>query len=629
MLQAFRRGAKSWLAKGLMITLAAAFGLWGINDIFRGATAGDAVASVGDFDVSSTDYDRELRATLRNQNERMHTEMTMEEARRLGLPQMVLDRMMDRAAMDVQVKKLGLTVNDEAVVATIRSMPQFQAQGGTFSRIMLQEALRQNGMTEQAFEASVRQDMTRTQLIGSTINWFDIPPSMSRLLFSYLNQNRVAEYVVLTPELAGNVPAPGEAEITAYYKANTARFSTPEYRELQYVTIGIEQFSAKVEVAEADLKKEYDTHKETYVKPEQRDIEQINFPSKETADAAHDKIKSGGDFVSVARGMGFSDTDLKLGTFPKSGLDPRLANAAFAVPEGGVTAPVQGPFGWVILRVTKVTPGLDKTFEELREPLRLQLAKGLAMVKMIEAVNAFEDARAGGAALDEAAKSIGLPIVHIAAVDKNGLAPDGSKANLPTAPAFMQQAFGAEAGEEGDIFQSDEEHAYAIKIVGVRPPAPKPLEQVREQVVKEWTETERAKLLAARAKALTEQASNSGSLGPVAQALGRQPATSAPLRRDSVNDIFSANVLRQLFATPPGRAIYGPLGKGAGYVIARTINVKNPDPSADIGGYQNNRRQVAQTVMNDLVQSFAASARAVEGATIHEKTYTRIAGGSQ
>jgi peptidyl-prolyl cis-trans isomerase D len=239
----------------------------------------------------------------------MKTEMTMEEARRLGLPQMVLDRMMDRAAMDVQAKKLGLTVDDEAVVSTIRSLPQFQAQGGNFSRIMLQEALRQNGMTEQAFEASVRQDITRTQLIGSTINWFDIPPSMSRLLFSYLNQNRVAEYVVLTPELAGNVRAPGEAEIAAYYKANTARFSTPEYRELQYVTIGIEQFIAKVEVAEADLKKEYDTHKETYVKPEQREIEQINFPSKETADAAHDKIKSGGDFASVARGMGFSETD--------------------------------------------------------------------------------------------------------------------------------------------------------------------------------------------------------------------------------------------------------------------------------------------------------------------------------
>ncbi len=629
MLQALRKGSKSWLAKGLMITLAGAFGLWGINDIFRGTSVDNTVATVGDQTISVTEYDRELRAEMRNLGQRLHTDMTLEQARTQGITKDVLDHMISRTALDTEVKKLGLTVDNNTMAAAIRALPQFEGQGGTFSRVLLDEALQQNGLTEAGFEQSMRQDMARSQLMDSTVDWLGIPPEMSQLFYNYLNQQRVAEYLVLTPEQAGTVRAPTDAELEAYYKANAQRFSTPEYRELEYVAIGVEQFADKVEVSEADMKKEYDAHKETYVKPEEREIQQINFPSKETAEAAHQQIVSGTDFLSVAHGMGLKDDDVKLGTFPKSGLNRMLADAAFALPEGGVSPPVQGPFGWVMLRVTKVTPGVNKTYEDLKATLREQLAKTLAAVKAVEAVNAFEDARGAGAPLEEAAKKVGLTAVHIAAVDRTGLTPDGTKADVPVAAAFLQQAFAAEAGEEGDIFQSDDLHSYAIRVIGVRPPAPKPLAQIREQVVKEWTEAERAKMLAARAKSLTEEASKSGGLAAVAQALGHQPTTSAPLRRDTPNEIFSRPALADLFSTPPGGTIYGPLGKGQGYVIARVVRAINPDPSASPVEFENNKRQIAQQIASDLIESMSNAARETAGAKINDAAYSRIVGGSQ
>ena len=612
-----------------MVTLAGAFGLWGINDIFRGGSVDNTVASVGDSEISVTEFDHELRAEMRNQGRNLKTDITLEQARAQGIPQVVLDHMMARTALDTEVKSLGLTAGNAAVAASIRALPQFEGQGCSFSRVLLDQALQQNGLTEAGFEEGMRQDMARTQLIDAAVDGFDVPTSMSQLLFSYLNQQRVAEYLVLTPEQAGNVRAPTEAELAAYYKANGQRFNTPEYRELEYVAIGVEQFAGKVQVAEADMKKEYDAHKETYVKPEEREIQQINFPSKETAEAASKSILAGANFLDVAHGMGLKDDDVKLGTFPKSGLNTLLAGPAFSLAEGGVSLPIQGPFGWVMLRVTKVTPGVNKTYEDLKDTLRQQMAKGLAAAKAVEAVNAFEDARGAGAPLEEAAKKIGLTAVHVAAVDRNGMTPEGTKADLPAAAAFLQQAFAAEAGEEGDIFQSDDLHSYAIRVIGVRPPAPKPLDQVRDQVVKEWTEAERARLLAARAKSLTEEANKSGSLAGVAQALGHQIAKSAPLRRDGVNEIFSRPVLADLFAVPPGGTIYGPLGKGPGYVIARVISAQNPNPSADPGAYETNRRALAQQVAGDLVEVLSKSARANAGSTINDATYNRVIGGTQ
>jgi peptidyl-prolyl cis-trans isomerase D len=272
---------------------------------------------------------------------------------------------------------------------------------------------------------------------------------------------------------------------------------------------------------------------------------------------------------------------------------------------------------------------VDKKYEDVRETIRAQLAKGKSMEKAIEAANGFEDARAGGASMADAAAKGGLDSVHIAAVDKNGLAPDGAKANLPADAKLLQQAFAAEAGEEGDIFQTDDEHSYAVKVVGVRPPAPRPLDQVRDQVVNEWSEAERAKQLAARVRSLTEEARKNGNLNAVAAAAGRAPTASQPMRRDQANETFALPVLADLFNTPPGSVVYGPLGKGAGYVIARSTAVANLDPQKDPGAYDNTRRQAGQQLAGDLIQSLAMSARASAGTTINDKAYNRAVGGSQ
>ncbi len=628
MLTSFRKASKSWVAKGLMLTLAAAFGLWGINDVFRGGGIDTAIASVGGHAIASEDYDRELRAEMHNQGLRLHTEITLDQARTQGLSQIVLDRMITRAALDGETVKLGLTSSNAAIANEIRSMPQFQGTGGTFSRPLLDEALQQSRLTEAMFESGMHQDFTRAQLMNSAASWFSVPPGLARMLFGYLTQTRTAEYIVLTPDMAGSVPAPTEAELEAYHKTNATRFNTPEYRELEYVEIGTEQFAGDAKVSDDELKKEYDDHKELYIKPELREIEQINFPSHAAAGAAQQKIASGTGFLALAHSMGLKDDDVKLGAFPKSGLDPKLADAAFSLPEGGVTPPVQGPFGWVMLHVTKVTPGSSKTFDELKDTLRLQVAKGHALEKAIDAANKFEDARAGGASLAAAAAKLGLSAAHVAAVDRNGLAPDGTKANVPAPAVFLQQAFAAEAGEEGDLFQSDDQHSFAIKVVGVTPPTLKPLDKVRDEVVKGWMEAARAKLLAARVKSLTQEAQNDGNLAAVAKAAGRPVAASEALKRNKPTDIFSAAVLADLFAHLPGKVVSGPFGKGSGFVIARVTKVQNQDPAAAASESQDTEKQITQQISTDIVGSMAESARATQGATINEASLNRYFGGN-
>src|SRR4029077_13160616 len=141
-------------------------------------------------------------------------------------------------------------------------------------------------------------DIARTQLMEAATAGPVAAPGFARVLYGFVQKARVGEYMVVTAAHDGQVPAPSEADLVAYHKAHAAQFSSPEYRAFDYVQIGPDQISGEIQVSDADLKAEYDSHKANYEKAEERQVEQIAFPNKEAADAAAAKIKTAAEFTA-------------------------------------------------------------------------------------------------------------------------------------------------------------------------------------------------------------------------------------------------------------------------------------------------------------------------------------------
>jgi len=625
MLQQLRVASKSWVASVIIGILVLAFALWGVADIFRGG-ADAVVAEVGGTQILDVEYDQQLRAQIRAYSAQNQTPITMEEAKTFGLDRTVLEQAISRAALDEMVRNLGLTASRATVAAQIRANPAFRGVDGSFDPTLFVSTLQDNGLSEEGLVQATARDIAREQLLSATTAGMAAPPGLARLLYDFVNETRVPEYLVVTPEEAGQIPQPSAAGLEAYYKANAAKFSAPEYRAFEFVQIGPDQVAGEIEVSDADLMKEYEARKAEFEKPEQRDVEQIAFPNKEGADAAAAKIKTAADFAAAARERSLSEEDLKLGTFAADGLDPRLSAAVFAVPEGGVTAPVQGPFGWVILRAAKVIPAESQTFDQVQDRLRADLIVARAGAKVTDIANTLEDERASGAMLDEAAMKVGLAVRQIAGVDRQGMTPERSQAEIPTNPAFLEQVFQTETGEESDLFQSEDGQYFAVKVTGVTPPAVRPLDSVLEEVRQGFIADARSKLLQAKVQTLSEQAMKTGSLAEAGKALGHAPVRSMPLKRGEMNDVFSANLLSQLFGAPAGTVITGPAAIGNGSVIARVVSVNHPEPDVSSAEYANFRRTAGQQLGETAMESLAAAARKEAGVNVHQATVQRILG---
>ncbi len=275
--------------------------------------------------------------------------------------------MVNRTAFDGIADRLGLTVGDDDVAARVRKIELFAGPLGTFDRSVFQSVLQQRGYTEADFISSIRGDMARSQLLAPVEAGFSLPPGYAHALFAYSTELRAAEFITVSPQSLGVVPAAERRRAQRLHQSAPGSVQhRPEYRSASVAMIGSEDVAPGVKIGDADLRKEYDKDKAIYIIPEKRDVQQIAFPTEAAAKDARAKIDGGTAFEATA--FQAKTTVDERGTVTQDALGP-LGQAAFAVPEGGVTQPLKNFSSWVLLHVTKVTPGKSTPFDEAKPAL--------------------------------------------------------------------------------------------------------------------------------------------------------------------------------------------------------------------------------------------------------------------
>ncbi|HLY06843.1 MAG TPA: peptidyl-prolyl cis-trans isomerase [Rhizomicrobium sp.] len=627
MLQQMRRLSKSWVSSVFLGALALSFGVWGIADIFRG-NADTSIATVGNEKIAAQQFQRDYKNFLRGASQQTGHQVTADEARAKGFDKQALQAVLNRSALDQIVKRYGLTTTDAQVASTIRANPAFRGPLGSFDHEQLLYRLQNAGYSEDEFVQVEREELSRDQLLDAVRNGVSVAPGYARLLFDYVNEERAADFVVVPKTAVGTPPQPSDAELEAFVKAHAPMFSTPEFRDVTYAVAGPQDVMSKITVTDQELKQQYELKKDQYQIPEKRDVEQIVFPDQASATAARAKIQSGTGFADIATQRGMKPSDITLGTVQQADLGTDRGAATFSLPVGGVTQPIKSSFGWVLLHVTKITPGSNKTFADVKETLRKDVMTQLAQAKLTDVTNAFDDASAGGASMADAAKRAGMRVVRIPAVDANGLTPEGKKADLPASADFLSQLKKSEVGEESDPFPSSDGNVYVVRVNGTTPPKLKPLSEVRTQAAAAWTNAWQKQRLADTAKELVAAAKSANSLSPVAAKAGTNVQSTGAIDRRTVPPALTKGFIAELFDAPPGGVISVATPAGDGVVIGRVTGISHPPATSFDFMYQRFATSLGGSAANDFEDSLAMAARQRLGVTINQQQVDRVTGAS-
>jgi peptidyl-prolyl cis-trans isomerase D len=445
-----RKASENWLGRivmaAVMFLLAGVFGLWGINDIFTGFGR-STLAKIGNTEIGIPEFQQVYRDRLNQMSHDFGKPISPQEATALGLDRQVLGEMIAQSAMDQRARQIGLGIPDTEIARHITTDPNLQTINGQFDRNKFEQILRNMGMTEQRFVAEQRQTALRRQIIDSMTGDLSPPKAWLDAINQFQNELRSVNYVVLGPEQAGVIPQPTDEELSKYFDERKIMFRAPEYRKIDVVAVTPTELAKWMEISDDDIKSTYQKEISRFTTPERRHIQQIIFPTMADAQAAADRIKSGTSFAAIAAERGLKEQDTDLGTVAKSTIvDPAEADAAFALKEGEVSAPVQGRFGAILATVLKIEPQVTKSLTDVSTQIRGDIALDRAKAQVQDLHDKIEDDRAGGATLEQAMEKLKLPIVTVN-VDRSGHDPDGKPVtNIPHAADIVNAGYASDVG---------------------------------------------------------------------------------------------------------------------------------------------------------------------------------------
>lgn len=629
MLDALRRASRTWVAKALLIVLVGSFAVWGVSSSLVTGTS-SAVVTVGDVKVSPTDFRLAYERQVATMSQRFGTRLNAEQARAFGVENQVFAELVAGAALDQLSRDMNLGLSEGRLAQLIADDPAFRGVNGQFDRMAFSAVLRNAGLRENDYINNRSQVAIRTQVVEAVSDGYKAPEVLTNALRQYRNEARTIDFLLLSNANIDPVKAPGDDVLAPWFETNKAKYRAPEFRKIVYVALEPKDIVDTAAITDEALQADYETNKEKYRTPATRTIEQLTFADRAAADAAAAKLASGTTFDALFTEQGKTAADVLLGDFAQTNVpDQKLAEPAFAVTENGGTTPViDGTFGPIILRITNIRPENLKTFDEVKEELRNELALSEAANGILAVHDRIEDSRAEGLSLAEAAAKNNLKAVSIDAIDAQGNDQKGEEINgLPEKAALLGEIFKTEVGTETQPLNVGREGYAWFEVLDVIPDRDRTLDEVRERVIVDWTAEQQRQTLAKKAEELAERVRKGGDLATIATELGMVVENKTGLHRGAQDPVLGPAAVSAAFAGPVGHVANTPGVDGEGQILLKVTEV-NADATTD--ALANDDQQIAAVAGvsgDDILDQMVSALQTAYGVSINrtlaEQSITR------
>ena len=539
---------RKWITYVLVGALSIVFAAWGAYGIVNLSFGGSNYAAEAGGAKITLEQARSAWLRQQAQWQQRFGGTDIPVAIRTRLQDQVLEGLISEALIAEHTRDLGYRVGHEELIEAVHGEPAFQI-GGQYSPEVARDALLRAGLTPEAFQEELRDDLRRAQL-GNAIRGSDfLTPTEVARLRELQDQEREVRYAILPADKFPGAPA-DDAAIEAYYKAHQAEYLTPEYVHLQYGELRLDALEAQATVTDADLHAQYEKEKSQLTVAEKRHARHILITGKDDAAALKEaqdvlaQAKAGKDFGELAKQYskdpGSARNGGDLGWADRTAFVAPFADALFSMKPGEISGPVKTQFGYHLIRLEEIQAGKGKSFDEARPQMEADVRRNRASDRLGEVQEQLQTKLSQpGADFNAILQEFKLQSGDIAQYPKGtGAAPLGA------APQLQELLFGdppLAAGRPGGPVLLGDSALVVVKVVEHQKPQPKPLAEVRAAIVAAIAKERSTAAALKAAEAAQARLAAGTSFDAVAQSLGvaaegahfigrNDPSVPAPIR---------------------------------------------------------------------------------------------------
>jgi len=638
MIAFFRRTLASKLALGLLALIMVAFIITGVftHELPGGSMVsgsnGDTIATTGGQTLTATDMEQRIRAQYVQYAQRQPG-LTMAAFFAQGAFTGMVDQVIGGLALAEYGKKIGLVASKRQVDGSIAAISVFQGVDGKFDEKAYQAVLAQQHLTDSQVRADVSGDLVRRMLYLPATGALTLPDGMVRPYAGMMVEQRFGTIgFVPTGAMVGGA-APTDADLQNFYKAHLIAYTTPERRVLRYALMGRDQVAAAATPTEAEIRKVYDSTPDKYAARETRDLSQVLLDSEAKAKAFKATVTGGKSFADAAKALGFSAADIAIGEKSQAQFTQQssaaAAAAAFALPQGGVSDPIQSALGWSVVKVNAVKHIAATPYATVRAQIAADLAKQKQDQALAAMVGKVQDSLDAGHGFSDVVKADNLTVVETPAVTGMGMAPDQPGFQpAPELQPLLTAAFKASPDDAPTVETVQQGERYALlSVAKVVPAAPIPFATVKARVASDFAASranDRAKAIAAAIQAKVK-----GGM-PMADAFKAAPVKLPDVHPTNGRRMDLAQMrgnvpppLAALFNTPVGGTQLVP-AQGNGWYVIHVDKVVPADDKAVAPALAASRPDLVQSVTDEYLEQLSHAARLAVGTKRDETAIARL-----
>ncbi|MEY5098278.1 MAG: hypothetical protein RJA36_997 [Pseudomonadota bacterium] len=510
----------------LFIPLVIGFVLFGVQGYDRFRDGNDAVAKVGGSEISRQELDnahrREVERRMAAAPKLDRALLDSDEAR-----QATLERLLNERVLALAASKQHLVTPDQRLVRELAQDPaiaSLRTPDGKLDLKRYEDALRAQGMTPELYENSMRQELARRQVLVGVAASSVLPAAAADAALKPWFERREVQVARFAPADFSAKVQVSDADVESYYQANSAQFKSPEQVDIEYVVLDLDAVARRITLSDSDLRAYYEQNLAKQAQNEQRRASHILLTVSPDASAA-DKVKvkdkaqallaelrkTPARFAELAKANsqdpGSAGKGGDLDYFSRGAMVKPFEDAAFALAKGQISDLVESEFGYHIILLTDIKKPTPQSFEAARPQLEQELKRQQAQKAYAEAAEQFSNLVYEQAdSFKPVADKLGLSIRTAKDLQRGGPAGQAGD-SLLASPKLLKAVFAEESlrGKHNtEALELGGNQLLSARVLQHRPAAVRPLAEVAQQVRQSLIQQRARELAMAEGKARLE-----------------------------------------------------------------------------------------------------------------------------
>ncbi len=578
----------------------------------------DAVARIGDQTITVA----EIRQQLNQIKQRNQVPPMLEPY----YAQQILHQLLLQKEMEYEATQLGIRVSNDEIADRIKLILPAAFNGGAPIAPDQYAALVQSRaqMTVSEFEDNVRLSMLQEKFQKLVTDGISAGPAELQEEFVYRNQKVKLDYAFIKPEDLQAKITLSDAEISAAYEKNKAKYQVPEKRVVRYAIVDVNHVRQSLQITDDQLKAQYQQNIQQYQVPNRVHVEHILLMTvgagktdaevEEIRKKAQDilnQAKKGANFEDLAKKYsedpGTKDKGGDLGWIIQGQTVAEFEKAAFSLPKGSISDLVKTQYGFHILKIIDKESAHTKPFDEVKDSIRTPLLLSEADKQAGDIADKLSQAirQSNKVSLDDLAKQYHLTVGETRPVAMTDpLVELGNSQDVKVSDSI----FRLREGELSLPIHTDRGYL-VLSIKQIFPAHQGSLDEVRDKVTADLKQEKASIEARTKAEELAKRAKAGEKFDAAAKALGLEAKTSDEMARaGSISNVVSGKQLAAAFQLKPGD-VGPPLNLGANWLVYKVVEKQEPKPE----DFDKQKKEITDAVLqNKRSLAFEAFRTALE-----------------